>query len=47
MEKIFAKVARLISPSKKELSQEKKLAAKLIKKLEKHLPKKTRVSFVG
>ncbi len=47
MEAIFKKVARKVSPNKKELAQEKKLANKLIKKLEKFLPKKARVSFVG
>ncbi len=47
IERIFAKIAAAISPSKQELEAEKKFAAQVIAKLEKRLPKTCNVSFVG
>ncbi|MDP3742103.1 MAG: CCA tRNA nucleotidyltransferase [Candidatus Micrarchaeota archaeon] len=47
IERIFAKIAAVISPSKAELQAEKKFAAEIIKKLESKLPKTCNVSFVG
>lgn len=47
IERIFAKIAVAISPSKAELEAEKKFAAGIIAKLEAKLPKTCNVSFVG
>ena len=47
MQRIFEKVAKVVSPIPSELAAEKQFAAGLIEQLEKNLPTHCKVSFVG